>query len=194
MPDMEGEHVKLIVGLGNPGKEYEKTRHNIGFQTIDRLSEKWEIPLTKTKFQGLFGQGIVKGEKVLLLKPLTYMNRSGEAIAPLMNYFNIPLENILVIYDELDLPTGKIRLRFKGSSGGHNGIKSIINHLGTQEFKRIRIGIDRPDSDMSVVDYVLGKFTDQENELIDDAIERAASACQMWLEKPFAECMNIYNR
>src|SRR5690606_11965619 len=133
---MEVEPVKLIVGLGNPGKEYELTRHNVGFQTIDRIAEKWQIPLTKTKFQGLYGQGTVKGQKVMLLKPLTYMNRSGEAVAPVIRYFKIPLENFVVIYDELDLPTGKIRLRLKGSSGGHNGIKSIIEQLGTQEFKR----------------------------------------------------------
>lgn len=186
--------MKLIVGLGNPGKQYEQTRHNVGFQTIDRISDKWQIPLTRNKFQAIFGQGTVKGEKVMLLKPLTFMNRSGEAIAPLMKYFQIPTENLLVIYDELDLPTGKLRLRYKGSSGGHNGIKSIIEHVGTQEFKRIRIGIDRPDSQISVVNYVLGTFTKQENEMIVDAIDRVVSACEMWLEKSFDVCMNVYNR
>jgi len=186
--------VKLIVGLGNPGKEYELTRHNVGFQTIDRISERWRIPLTKTKFQGLYGQGTVKGQKVMLLKPLTYMNRSGEAIAPVIRYFKIPLENFVVIYDDLDLPTGKIRLRLKGSSGGHNGIKSIIEQLGTQEFKRIRIGIDRPEANTSVVDHVLGTYAAEEKELIDHAIDRVVSACEMWLEKPFLECMNIYNK
>ncbi len=186
--------LKLIVGLGNPGKKYEKTRHNVGFQTIDRLAEKWQIPLTRSKFQGIYGKGTVRGEEVMLLKPLTFMNNSGESVAPFMQYFQIPLDNLLIIYDELDLPTGKIRLRYKGSSGGHNGLKSIIQHLGTQQFKRIRIGIDRPETNIPIVNYVLGNFTAEEAELIEEAIERVVAASEMWLEKPFNECMNIYNR
>ncbi len=186
--------MKLIAGLGNPGKQYEDTRHNVGFKVIDKLCEKWGLTLNKTKFNGLYAKEMINGKKVILLKPLTYMNLSGEAISPLMDYYKIPAENLLVIYDELDLPVGKIRLRFKGSAGGHNGLKSIIKHIGTEEFKRIRIGISRPPEGRSVVDHVLGKFTQEEQPVINEMIEKSADAAAMWLEKPFLEVMNMYNR
>jgi PTH1 family peptidyl-tRNA hydrolase len=185
--------MKLIVGLGNPGKQYEKTRHNIGFQVVDRLSEKLDIPLTQAKFKGLFGSGHVRGEKVILLKPLTYMNLSGEAIRMVMDYFNISPEDIIVIYDDLDLPVGKIRLRQKGSAGGHNGIKSTIQHLGTQEFNRIRVGIARPQNGQSVTDYVLSNFSGEEQEIINEVVNRCAEACEAALEKPFLQVMNEFN-
>lgn len=186
--------MKIIIGLGNPGKQYEQTRHNAGFMVIDRLSSQLGIPLDQSKFKGLYGIGFYKGEKVLLLKPLTYMNLSGESIRAVINYYQIELENMLVIYDDLDLPVGKIRLRQKGSAGGHNGIKSTIAQLGTQEFNRIRIGIDRPQQGMNIPDYVLGKFREQEQASITEAVNKSADACAAWLEKPFVQVMNEFNQ
>ncbi|ASV67711.1 aminoacyl-tRNA hydrolase [Cytobacillus sp. FSL W7-1323] len=186
--------MKLFVGLGNPGKPYDRTRHNIGFDVIDELSKKWDIPLDQSKFKGLYGAGFVKGEKVFLLKPLTYMNLSGESIRPLMDYFQIEIEDIVVIYDDLDLPVGKIRLRQKGSAGGHNGIKSTIAHIGTQEFNRIRVGIDRPPQGMKVPDYVLGKFSEEEMNEMKAVINKCTDACEEWLNIPFLQVMNVYNQ
>lgn len=186
--------MKLIVGLGNPGKQYEKTRHNIGFEVVDALSERLNIPLNQSKFQGVYGVGHFQGEKVFLLKPLTYMNLSGESIRPMMDYFQINDDELVVIYDDLDLPVGKIRLRQKGSAGGHNGIKSTIAHLGTQEFNRIRVGIDRPPSGMKVPDYVLGRFSKEEQELMNEVIPKCVAACEAWLSKPFLQIMNEYNQ
>ncbi|WP_083594889.1 aminoacyl-tRNA hydrolase [Bacillus paramycoides] len=185
--------MKLIVGLGNPGREYELTRHNIGFMAIDELAKRWNISLNEQKFKGLFGAGFVNGEKVILLKPLTYMNLSGESIRPLMDYYKIDVEDFIVMYDDLDIPVGKLRLRMKGSAGGHNGVKSTISHLGTQEFQRIRMGIDRPKNGMKVVDYVLGRFTPEETSGVNQSIEKAADACEEWLNKPFLQIMNTFN-
>jgi peptidyl-tRNA hydrolase, PTH1 family len=190
----EREQMKLIVGLGNPGKQYENTRHNIGFDVIDELSDKFSIPLNQSKFKGLYGMGLHKGEKIVLLKPLTYMNLSGESIRAVMDYYQIDIEDIMVIYDDLDLPVGKIRLRQKGSPGGHNGIKSTVAHIGTQEFNRIRIGIDRPKNGMKVPDYVLGRFYDEEKPLTQEAVIKSAAACEAWLEKPFLQVMNEFNQ
>ncbi|UII56011.1 aminoacyl-tRNA hydrolase [Cytobacillus spongiae] len=186
--------MKLIVGLGNPGKQYDKTRHNIGFDVIDDMSNRLSIPLDQAKFKGLFGMGHVKGEKVFLLKPLTYMNLSGESIRAIMDFYQIDLEDLLVIYDDLDLPVGKIRLRQKGSAGGHNGIKSTIAHVGSQEFKRIRVGVDRPQNGMKVPDYVLGRFTKEEQEAMNEVIIKCTNACEQWLEKPFLQVMNDFNQ
>ncbi|MGG3737698.1 aminoacyl-tRNA hydrolase [Aeribacillus pallidus] len=185
--------MKLIVGLGNPGTKYERTRHNIGFEVIDELAKRFSSPLTESKFKGLYTIIRYSSEKVILLKPMTYMNLSGESIRAVVDYYDIDPEHILVIYDDLDLPVGKIRLRQKGSAGGHNGIKSTIAHLGTQNFNRIRIGIDRPTNGMSVPDYVLGKFTKEEWETMGDVIQRCADACEEWIEKPFLQVMNRYN-
>ncbi|UOE60565.1 aminoacyl-tRNA hydrolase [Priestia filamentosa] len=185
--------MKVIVGLGNPGKQYEHTRHNIGFMIVDELSDRFNIPLNQTKFNGMFGMGHVQGEKVCLLKPLTYMNLSGESLRPLMDYYDVEIEDIVVIYDDLDLPAGKIRLRQKGSPGGHNGIKSIIQHVHTDQFKRVRVGIGRPQTNMKVVDYVLGRFTDDEMISMKKAMERSILACEKWLNEPFLNVMNTYN-
>ncbi|KKK36666.1 peptidyl-tRNA hydrolase [Mesobacillus campisalis] len=186
--------MKLIVGLGNPGKQYDKTRHNIGFEVIDELSARLDIPLSQAKLKGLYGAGVVKGEKVILLKPLTYMNLSGESIRAVMDYFDIELDDLVVVYDDLDLPTGKIRLRQKGSAGGHNGIKSTIAHTGSQEFNRIRVGISRPQNGMAITDYVLGKFSKEEQPDMEHAVKKASEACEAWLEKPFLQVMNTYNQ
>ena len=191
--ESSGTRMKLIVGLGNPGREYELTRHNIGFMVIDELAKRWNISLNEQKFKGVFGAGFVNGEKVILLKPLTYMNLSGESIRPLMDYYKIDVEDFVVMYDDLDIPVGKLRLRMKGSAGGHNGVKSTISHLGTQEFQRIRMGIDRPKNGMKVVDYVLGRFTSEEIPDVNHSIEKAADACEEWLNKPFLQIMNTFN-
>lgn len=191
--ESSGTRMKLIVGLGNPGREYELTRHNIGFMAIDELAKRWNISLNEQKFKGVFGAGFVNGEKVILLKPLTYMNLSGESIRPLMDYYKIDVEDFVVLYDDLDIPVGKLRLRMKGSAGGHNGVKSTISHLGTQEFQRIRMGIDRPKNGMRVVDYVLGRFTSEEIPDVNHSIEKAADACEEWLNKPFLQIMNTFN-
>jgi len=186
--------MKCIVGLGNPGKQYDQTRHNVGFDVIDALAREWDIPLNQSKLKGLYGIGLHNGEKVLLLKPITYMNLSGESIRAVMDYYEIDIEDLLVIYDDLDLPVGKIRLRQKGSPGGHNGIKSTVAHLGTQQFNRIRIGIDRPQAGMSVPDYVLGRFRPDERPSIEEAVNRSRGACTGWLKKPFLQVMNEYNQ
>lgn len=191
--ESSGTRMKLIVGLGNPGREYELTRHNIGFMAIDELAKRWNISLNEQKFKGVFGAGFVNGEKVILLKPLTYMNLSGESIRPLMDYYKIDVEDFVVLYDDLDIPVGKLRLRMKGSAGGHNGVKSTISHLGTQEFQRIRMGIDRPKNGMKVVDYVLGRFTSEEIPDVNHSIEKATDACEEWLNKPFLQIMNTFN-
>ncbi|SHG40805.1 aminoacyl-tRNA hydrolase [Ornithinibacillus halophilus] len=186
--------MKCIVGLGNPGRKYAKTRHNIGFMVIDELLDRhnWG-PLKKDKFNGKHTVEFYQGEKVILLQPQTYMNLSGESIRPLIEFYNIDPEDVLIIYDELDLPSGKIRLRQKGGHGGHNGIRSVIDHLGMKEFKRIRIGVGRPTTPMPIVDYVLGTFPKSEKPLINDSIQKAADACEQWLEKPFLEVMNEFN-
>jgi peptidyl-tRNA hydrolase, PTH1 family len=186
--------MKLIVGLGNPGKQYDQTRHNVGFGVIDALADRLHLPLDQAKFKGIYGKGIVQGEKVFLLKPLTYMNLSGESIFAMMDYFQMDIDDLVVIYDDLDLPVGRIRLRQKGSAGGHNGIKSTISHLGTQEFNRIRVGINRPSNGMAITDYVLGRFTKEEQEMIKVAVERSADACEEWIKKPFLQVMNTYNQ
>ncbi|TAA69690.1 aminoacyl-tRNA hydrolase [Planococcus salinarum] len=185
--------MKLIIGLGNPGKTYEQTRHNIGFHVIDHLASKWNAPLAQAKFKGMHSVIHRPEGKVMLLKPLTYMNLSGESVSAVMDYYDIGIDDILVIYDDLDLPTGQLRLRQKGSAGGHNGIKSLIQHLGTQNFNRIRIGISRPPAGMKVPDYVLSKFSKEESADIADAVHRSAEACEFWLAKPFIEVMTKYN-
>ena len=185
--------MKLIVGLGNYGPEYRDTRHNIGFSVIEELADRWNIPLNQMKFKGQYGTGFVNGEKVILVKPLTYMNASGECIIQFTNFYKIEEKDLLVIYDDLDMPTGKIRLRQKGSAGGHNGIKSTIMHLGSDQFNRIKVGIGRPEGRMSVVDFVLTRFTLAEQSFIDEAVNKAADACNFWLENEFINVMNKYN-
>lgn len=186
--------MKLIIGLGNPGKPYEHTHHNVGFDTIDVLADRMGITLNQTKFNGVYGTVHRPEGKVILLKPLTYMNLSGECVRPLMDYFDIDIEDIVVIYDDLDLEKGKLRLRQKGSAGGHNGIKSLIQHLGTQEFNRIRIGINRPPQGMKVSDYVLARFSKEDQPLMQESFEKAADASMYWLEKSFVEVMNKFNQ
>ena len=186
--------MKLLIGLGNPGEEYKKTRHNIGFEVIDALSEKWGIPLNQAKHKGLYGVGYANGKKVVLLKPMTYMNLSGESIAAVMNFFKIDTEDIVVLYDDLDLDTGKVRLRQKGSAGGHNGIKSIINQLGSDQFPRIKLGIgERANADDDLKDYVLSKFSKEQCEALKKSFERAVCALELMVDGDVDGAMNKYN-
>lgn len=185
--------MKCFIGLGNPGPKYEKTRHNIGFMAIDVLSSDMNIELDKTKFKCQFGTGVLNGEKVMLVKPLTFMNLSGEGVRPLMDYYNIELEDIIIVYDDLDLPIGRIRLRQKGSGGGHNGIKSLTQHFGTEKYNRIRLGIERPPAGMPVTNYVLGKFAKADMNTIDKVLDVTSKACQSFVTTSFIDVMNEYN-
>ncbi|MDC3414866.1 aminoacyl-tRNA hydrolase [Aquibacillus sp. 3ASR75-11] len=186
--------MKCFVGLGNPGNKFKQTRHNVGFMVIDELARRNNWKLNKRKYNGLYAHESFNGEKVLLLEPQTYMNLSGEALRPLMDYYDIDISEIVVIYDDLDLPPGKIRLRQKGGHGGHNGIRNIINHLGTKDFKRIRVGIGRPTTPKPVVDYVLESFSKEEQEAARTSIDKAADSCEAWFQNPFQQVMNDFNQ
>lgn len=185
--------MKCIVGLGNPGRKYKNTRHNIGFLVVEELLRRHQWKLDQKKFNGNYTLENFQGQKVILLEPQTFMNVSGESIKPLIDYYHIDLDDVLVIYDDLDLPVGKIRLREKGGHGGHNGIRSTIEHLGTKEFKRLRVGIGRPVGPMAVVDYVLGKFDKEQTEEVNLSIQNAADACESWLTRSFVDAMNQFN-
>ena len=185
--------MKLIVGLGNPGRDYEKTRHNTGFMALDLIAKELNISVTSEKFKGLYGKGNVKGESVILLKPQTYMNLSGESVRAVMDFFKIDKKDLLVIYDDLDLPVGKIRLRAKGSAGGQNGVKNIIQHLGNQEFNRIRVGIGK-DSRIPTVDYVLGKTRKEDLVEYEEALVDAKNAAIYFINHDFDETMNRFNK
>lgn len=186
--------MKCIIGLGNPGRKYKETRHNIGFMVIDELLQRHDWTLNQGKFQGKYGVEHYQGEKVILLQPQTYMNLSGESIRALMDFYQIDIEDILVVYDDLDLPIGKIRLRQKGGHGGHNGVRSAIDHLGTKSFNRLRIGIGRPQGRMPVVDYVLNDFSKDQQEDVTISVHDAADACEAWLGKSFTDIMNEFNK
>lgn len=184
--------MKLIIGLGNPGKEYEKTRHNTGFMVIDKLADKLGVSIEQNKFKGLYTKLKYKGEDVILLKPQTYMNLSGESVRQVMDFFKIKQENILVIYDDMDMPVGKLRLRQTGSAGGHNGMRNIILHTGSQNFNRVRVGIGRHPY-MKVVDYVLSKFTQDEMIDMEKGIDNASEAVIDYLNNGFSHAMNNFN-
>ncbi|PKM81435.1 MAG: aminoacyl-tRNA hydrolase [Firmicutes bacterium HGW-Firmicutes-14] len=187
--------MKLIIGLGNPGKNYAATRHNTGFMTIDYLAEKLGIKTDKLKFKSLIGEGLVNGEKVVLAKPQTFMNLSGEAVFDMISWYKAEPGDILVIYDDMDLPLGKIRLRMKGGPGGHNGMKSIIYMIQTEDFPRLRIGIGRPEDErFESVDYVLGKFNEEEGKIMTTAVKKAADAVVAALETGVEQAMNEVNR
>ncbi len=184
--------MKLIVGLGNPGREYTKTRHNIGFMCIDQIAEYFKVVFDSNKFTGLYTQFNYNGEKIILLKPEKYMNLSGEVIRDFVNFFKITIEDILIICDDLDTKVGNYRLRYKGSSGGHNGLKNIELHLSTKDYKRIKIGISN-DKNIDTKDYVLGKFTKDEMELLNPIIEKMPNIIEDYLKLPFDNVMNKYN-
>ncbi|MBM7710112.1 aminoacyl-tRNA hydrolase [Enterococcus lemanii] len=186
--------MKMIVGLGNPGKKYEKTKHNVGFMVVDELAKEYQATFQKNPFEAEVATFFLNGEKVLLVKPQTYMNESGRAVGPLMTYLGVYPEELVVIYDDLDLAAGKIRLRQKGSAGGHNGMKSLIAHLGTQEFKRIKIGIDRPKKGTTVVNHVLSPFSKEETPLMEESLHKAWQATIDYLtQADFIATMNRFN-
>ena len=185
----EGDGMKMIVGLGNPGKQYERTRHNSGFMAIDRVAEKLNLNINKKEFAAL----TAKNNQVILVKPQTYMNNSGEAVSQIMKYYHIDINDLLIIYDDLDLKYGQLRLRLKGSSGGHNGIKSIINYIHSENFKRIRIGIEKNPL-IETADYVLGKVEKDKQQLFDDSIEKASQAAIEFITDEFEKIMNKYNK
>ena len=184
--------MKLLVGLGNPGKKYEGTRHNMGFMTLDLFSDVSKIDIDREAFQGMIGRGKLFGEDVMLFKPTTFMNLSGHAVSEVVNYFKIDIDDVVIVYDDMALEPGTIRLRLSGSSGGQKGMQNIIEQLGTEKIKRIRVGIGEPEDDS--VDYVLSKPLKEEKELIDKAIEKAKDALVMYLKKDFDAAMNTYNR
>lgn len=183
----------LIVGLGNPEEEYAKTRHNMGFNVINKLSSKYGIEINKKKFDALCGDGIIEGKKVILLKPQTYMNLSGKSIVQVTNFFKIPLENIIVIYDDIDVQQGLIRIRKKGSSGSHNGMKSVIEELNSEEFARIRVGIGRPKYEDDMINYVIGNIPEEEQEELDKGAEKAKEAIIEMLKNGIDSAMNKFN-
>ncbi len=183
----------LIVGLGNPGREYEKTRHNAGFRALDILAQKLSCKVDKAKFQGLYGQVNYKGRKLLLLKPQTFMNLSGRSVLQLSAFFHVPPQNIIILFDDISLEPGRLRLRKDGSAGGHNGIKSIIAELGSQDFPRVKIGVGaKPHPEFDLADWVLSSFSAQEEKALQPALERAADAALAIVELGIPEASNRY--
>lgn len=183
----------LIAGLGNPTKEYDKTRHNVGFASIDVLADKYGIDVSEKKHKALCGKGVIEGQKVILVKPQTYMNLSGESLREVVDYYKIEPEDIIVIYDDISLEPGQLRIRLKGSAGGHNGIKNIIAQLGTQEFPRIKVGVGAKPPRMDLADYVLSRFGAGEQKLMDEAFSDAADAAVMMMTDGAERAMNHYN-
>lgn len=185
----------IIAGLGNPGKEYENTRHNIGFDVIDRLAEEENIAVMESKHKALIGKGYVAGQKVILAKPQTFMNLSGESIREIVDYYKVDdTTELIVISDDISLDVGQIRIRKKGSAGGHNGIKDIIAHLGTQEFQRIRVGVGEKPKDYDLAAYVLGHFAAEDRKKVEEAIAQAADAVELMVQDRTDEAMNLYNK
>ena len=184
--------MKLIVGLGNPGREYENTRHNIGFHTIDKFASKLGVSITKSKFSGLYVETLINGEKVILLKPQSYINLSGEVIRKFMDFYKIPISDILIINDDLDLQVGTYKLKQKGSSGGHNGLKNIELHLKTQEYKRIKIGISN-NKKIDTKDYVLGKLSKEEDEKLKEVENIVLTILDDYFKVSFTDLMSKYN-
>jgi PTH1 family peptidyl-tRNA hydrolase len=183
----------LIVGLGNPGREYEKTRHNIGFRCVDAIAAAYGITVVRKQARALLGDGLIADHKVLLAKPQTYMNLSGEAVRALLDFYKIPLENLLVISDDMDIPLGTLRIRQKGGTGGQKGLKSITEHLGTQEFARLRVGIGRPPGRMEPADYVLQDFESADQILVIETLDRVIKSIETWLRFGIAIMMTRHN-
>lgn len=185
----------IIVGLGNPGKQYAHTRHNVGFDTIDLLADKYGISVDSKKHKALYGKGIIEGQRVVLAKPQTYMNLSGESVRELVDFYKIdPEEELIVIYDDISLEPGQLRIRAKGSAGGHNGIKSLISHLGSQVFMRVKVGVGEKPKGYDLADYVLGHFSKTERAAVEDAFSRASEAVVCMMNDGMDHAMNVYNR
>jgi peptidyl-tRNA hydrolase, PTH1 family len=186
---------QVIIGLGNPGAKYVQTRHNIGFDLLDSLAKRWQISFSDRKqFQGIYGEGFGSNNtKVRLLKPQTFMNLSGQSVRATIDWFKLPPESVMVVYDDLDLPLGKIRLRLSGSAGGHNGMKSIISHLGTQNFPRVRIGIGKSAGEKDTISHVLGKFSAVEVPIVNEVVYLVNDAIELSLKKGVEQAMSLYN-
>lgn len=184
----------IIAGLGNPGKQYAQTRHNVGFDTIDILADKYNISVDTKKHKALCGKGMIEGQKVVLAKPQTFMNLSGESVRELVDFYKIdPEEELIVIYDDISLEPGKIRIRKKGSAGGHNGIKNIIAQLGTQNFQRVKVGVGEKPKGWDLADYVLGHFSKEDRGVVDDALKRVAGAVELMVQGEVDQAMNQFN-
>lgn len=184
----------IFVGLGNPTDKYQATRHNIGWDAITRLSDDYRIPLDFKKHKAICGKGYIEGEKVILAQPITYMNLSGESVRELVDYYKVTPQEVIVIYDDISLEVGQLRIRKKGSAGGHNGIKSIISHLGTDEFPRIKFGVGDKPKDWDLADYVLSRFSKEEQPVIRDALKDTSDACRSIIVDGIEAAMNLYNR
>lgn len=190
-----GAAMYIIIGLGNPGKDYAGTRHNVGFQIIDKIAEKYDIGVMENKHKALIGKGYINGQKVILVKPQTFMNLSGESVRAVIDYYKIEeQEELIVIYDDISMEVGQIRIRKKGSAGGHNGIKNIIAHLGHDVFLRVKVGVGEKPKGYELADYVLGHFNKAEQETMDDSRSRAAEAVQLLISGKVDEAMNQYNK
>ncbi len=185
--------MKIIAGLGNPTKQYEGTRHNVGFSVIYRLADKYNIKMNIARHKALIGTGVIAGEKVMLVMPQTYMNLSGEAVGEIMRYYKAEPSDLIITYDDIDLDVGKLRIRAKGSAGGHNGMKSIIAHVGSEEFDRVRVGIGHKPPEFDLADYVLSRFGKDELPLIRDAVDKAADAMEVIIRSGVEAAMNKYN-
>lgn len=183
----------IIVGLGNPEPDYSMTRHNMGFDVINKLAEKNSIKLNKTKYNALHGTGTIGNEKVILVKPQTFMNLSGEAVIRFIDYYKVPLENLLVIYDDMDTDKGSIRVRAKGGAGSHNGMKSIISEIKSEEFPRIRVGIGKPMNEFDRINYVIGHISKEEYEVLEKGEKLAAEAAEYWINNGIDNTMNKFN-
>ena len=189
----ERQNMYIVAGLGNPESKYDKTRHNIGFRLIDELAVRNGITFSDRKHNGLVGKGIISGEKVILLKPLTYMNLSGECVGPAADYYKVEPENVIILFDDISLDVGRIRIRKKGSAGGHNGIKSIIAHLGSENFPRLKFGVGDKPKEMDLADYVLGRFSSQDEATVSEGIKRACEAVECMIGEGCDAAMNKYN-
>lgn len=184
----------IIIGLGNPTSKYNGTRHNIGFDVITRLSDDYNISMDTKKHKAICGKGYIEGEKVLLCQPQTYMNLSGESVREAIDFYKVTNKDIIVIYDDISLDVGQLRLRTKGSAGGHNGIKSIISHLGTDEFMRIKVGVGDKPKDFDLADYVLSRFTEDENVIMREALKKSSEAVKSIIKDGMNTAMNLYNK
>jgi PTH1 family peptidyl-tRNA hydrolase len=191
--EREGSVMKWIVGLGNPGPQYAKTKHNVGFMALDELAARHGIALNQSKCKSVIGEGVIGGVKTVLIKPMTFMNLSGEAVRAYMDYYKVQLEDMIVVYDDLDTELGKVRLRYQGSAGGHNGIKSIIQHTGTQSFNRVRMGISRPEPGYAIVDYVLSTFAKKDGDKLQSMITDTCDALEFSLKNTFEQTMAKFN-
>jgi len=188
------ENMKVIIGLGNPGSKYDNTRHNVGFDVIDYISQQYNISINKVKFKAIIGEGTIEGQRVILVKPQTYMNLSGESVREIIEWYKIPVGNIIIVFDDIDLNMGKIRVRPKGSSGSHNGMKSVIYQIQNDNFPRIRIGIGRPPEGWDLADYVLSKFGAEDKKIMDESVKNAAKAVASIIKSGADAAMNTFNK